>query len=314
MPTIGNSDLTVAALSLGANTFGWTSDRDESLAVFDAFAAGGGDFIDTADSYSAWVPGNSGGESETIIGEWFAKSHKRDDIVLATKVAQHPEFRGLSAQNIAKAADASLGRLGTDRIDLYYAHQQDPQTPIAESVAAFAKLQQAGKIRHVGLSNFSAESVRSWIEAADEQGVARPVALEPHYNLVHRNDFETGLRPVADEFGLGVMPYWALASGLLTGKYASAVDIAGARSAMVNVYANDEAFAVVDKVREIAETHEVEPASVALRWLALQPSVVAPIASARTVAQVGPLLASVDLALSDGELAELDRLSALVTN
>ena len=311
MPTIGTSDLTVAPLCLGGNTFGWTSNEETSLRVLSEFAAGGGNFVDTADAYTAWIPGNSGGESETIIGKWFATAGNRADIVLATKVAKHPDFRGLAPENIARAAEASLQRLQSDYIDLYYAHEEDPKTPIAESVAAFAELQKAGKVRYVGLSNFSADSVREWISAADEQGVERPVALQPHYNLVHRADFEDNLRPVAEEFGLGVVPYFSLAAGLLTGKYASAQDISGARAGAVSGYASEEAFAVVAKVREIAKSHGVEPASVALRWLALQPTIVAPIASARTVEQVAPLLAS-DLELSADELAALDSLSALI--
>ncbi len=311
MPTIGTSDLTVAPLCLGGNTFGWTSDEETSLRVLSEFAASGGNFVDTADAYSAWIPGNSGGESETILGKWFATAGNRADIVLATKVAKHPEFRGLAPENIARAAEGSLQRLQSDYIDLYYAHEEDPNTPIAESVAAFAELQKAGKVRHIGLSNFSADSIREWIAAADEQGVARPVALQPHYNLVYRADFENNLRPVAEEFGLGVVPYFSLAAGLLTGKYASAQDIAGARAGAVSGYVSEEAFAVVAKLREIAESHGVEPASVALRWLALQPTVVAPIASARTVEQVAPLLAS-DLELSPDELADLDSLSALI--
>lgn len=309
MPVIGKSDLTVAPLALGGNTFGWTSDEETSFRVLSEFLSGGGNFVDTADSYSAWAEGNAGGESETIIGKWFASTGSRDGVVLATKVAQHPDHRGLSADNIARAADASLKRLQTDYIDLYYAHEEDPKTPIAESVAAFAALQEAGKVRHIGLSNFTADSIREWMKAADEQGVDRPVALQPHYNLVFRTDFEQNLRAVAKEFDLGVMPYWALASGFLTGKYATAADIAGSRSGMVRNYANNEAFAVVDKVREIAAVHGVEPASVALRWLALQPTIVAPIASARTVEQVAPLLAS-DLELSDAELSSLDTLSS----
>ena len=311
MPTIGTSDLTVAPLCLGGNTFGWTSNEETSLRVLSEFAAGGGNFVDTADAYTAWIPGNSGGESETIIGKWFATAGNRADIVLATKVAKHPDFRGLAPENIARAAEASLQRLQSDYIDLYYAHEEDPKTPIAESVAAFAELQKAGKVRYVGLSNFSADSVREWISAADEQGVERPVALQPHYNLVHRADFEDNLRPVAEEFGLGVVPYFSLAAGLLTGKYASAQDISGARAGAVSGYASEDEFAVVAKVREIAESHGVEPASVALRWLALQPTIVAPIASARTVEQVAPLLAS-DLELSADELAALDSLSALI--
>ena len=312
MTKIGNSDLDVAPLCLGGNTFGWTSDREQSLAVLDAFTGGGGNFVDTADSYSAWVPGNQGGESETIIGEWLARRGRRDDIVVATKVAQHPLFPGLAPDNVIRAANASLSRLKTDHIDLYYAHQEDPKTPVEESVASFASLQKEGKIRHVGLSNFSATAVDAWVDAADEQGVPRPVALQPHYNLVHRSDFEKGLRATAEKYHLGVMPYWALASGLLTGKYHSEADIAGARSDMVGRYATPEAFAVVEAVREISAIHGVEPTSVALRWLALQPTVVAPIASARTLAQVQPLLESLDLTLTSEEVTALDRVSSLV--
>lgn len=312
MAKIGTSDLDVTPLCLGGNTFGWTSDRDESHAVLDAFVEGGGNFIDTADVYSAWVPGNQGGESETIIGEWLTRRGRRDDVVVATKVAQHPLFPGLAPDNVTRAANASLSRLRTDHIDLYYAHQEDPKTPVEESVAAFAALQKDGKIRHVGLSNFSAEVIRAWIESADEQGVERPVALQPHYNLVHRTDFEDNLRASAEKYHLGVMPYWSLAAGLLTGKYHSDADISGARSDTVKGYASPEAFAVVELLRQVAAVHSVQPASVALRWLALQPTVVAPIASARTVAQVAPLLASVDLTLTSEEVAGLDRVSSLV--
>lgn len=312
MAKIGTSDLDVTPLCLGGNTFGWTSDRDESHAVLDAFVEGGGNFIDTADVYSAWVPGNQGGESETIIGEWLTRRGRRDDVVVATKVAQHPLFPGLAPDNVTRAANASLSRLRTDHIDLYYAHQEDPKTPVEESVAAFAALQKDGKVRHVGLSNFSAEAIRAWIEAADEQGVERPVALQPHYNLVHRTDFEDNLRASAEKYHLGVMPYWSLAAGLLTGKYHSDADISGARSDTVKGYASPEAFAVVELLRQVAAVHSVQPASVALRWLALQPTVVAPIASARTVAQVAPLLASVDLTLTSEEVAGLDRVSSLV--
>ncbi|MGO1590488.1 MAG: aldo/keto reductase [Ancrocorticia sp.] len=312
MPTIGSSDLTVAPLALGSNTFGWTSDKETSFAVLDKFTAQGGNLVDTADSYSVWVPGNSGGDSEEILGEWFSTSGKRDQLVLATKVAQHPQFPGLSAQNVAKAADASLKRLHTDHIDLYYAHQEDPDVPVAESVTAFAKLQQEGKIRHVGLSNFSAPKIREWFNAADEQGVERPVAYQPHYNLVYRKDYEENLRSTVQEFGMGVLPYWGLAAGLLTGKYKSAADIAGERAGNVRGYASPEAFAVVDRLREIAQAHGVQPASVALHWLGLQPTIVAPIASARTPEQVDPLIASIDVELSGAEIGDLDQLSGLI--
>ena len=318
MPRIGNSDLIVVPLNLGGDTFGWTSSEEESLAVLDAFERAGGDFVDTADAYSAWVPGNSGGESETIIGRWLASDRgRRDRVVIATKVAQHPQFHGLAPATVAAAAEASLTRLGTDHIDLYYAHQEDPDTPIPETVAAFADLQKAGKIREVGLSNFSAESIGRWVAAAEDQGVRAPVALQPHYNLVHRADFEQNLRPVAEHFGLGVNPYWGLAAGLLTGKYSSVADIdrtGGERAPTVRPYASDQAFLVVAALRDIASAHGVEPASVALAWLAAQPTVVAPIASARTVDQLPALLHSLTLELSAEDLHTLDQLSGSIEN
>ncbi|WP_165217311.1 aldo/keto reductase [Schaalia sp. ZJ1691] len=309
MTTIGLSDLDVAPLALGGNTFGWTSNAQESFAVLDEFVSQGGSLVDTADVYSAWAPGNSGGESEEIIGRWFARSRRRDDVVLATKVAKKPGLEGLGAQTIAQAADESLTRLGTDRIDLYYAHAEDPNTPVEESVAAFAALQAAGKVRHVALSNFSPEAIAAWVSAADDQGVARPVALQPHYNLVFRADYEGALREAAQEYSLGVIPYFSLASGFLTGKYHSAADVQGARGGMVEGYASDQAFAVVDALRSIAANHSVAPASVALAWLASQPTIAAPIASARTVEQLPSLINSLSLTLDPSESERLTSVS-----
>ena len=223
MTRIGNSDLDVFPLSLGGNVFGWTADREASFAVLDAFVDGGGDFIDTADGYSAWVPGNSGGESETIIGEWLA-SRQPKGVVVATKVSQHPDFKGLSASNVRRAAEASLARLGVDTIDLYYAHFDDETVPLEETVAAFGELVSDGLVRHVAVSNYTAERIREWVEIARRTGVALPVAVQPHYNLVHRNDVEETIIPVAQEFGLSLVPYYSLASGFLTGKYRS-VDV-----------------------------------------------------------------------------------------
>lgn len=210
MTVIGSSDLDVFPLGLGGNTFGWTSDQETSFAVLDAYVAGGGNFIDTADSYSAWVPGNSGGESETIIGEWTAARRNRDSVIIATKVDRHPQFRGLSRSNVLAAADASLSRLRTDRIDLYYVHYDDPDVPVAEAAGVFSELRKAGKIRYVGLSNFTAPRLREWFTVSAAEGFAPPVALQPHYNLVERAAYETSLAPVAAEFGLGVLPYLSL--------------------------------------------------------------------------------------------------------
>jgi aryl-alcohol dehydrogenase (NADP+) len=202
MARIGSSDLDVYPLNLGGNTFGWTSDAAESFAVLDAFVSAGGNFIDTSDSYMASAPGNVGGESETILGEWFTKRGRRDDIVLATKVSRHPEFLGLAPDNIARAAEASLRRLKTDHIDLYYAHYDDPDVPLADTLGAFDALVKAGKVRHVGISNYSAERIKEWIDVAEANRFAKPIALQPHYSLVARQPFEDELRPLAEEFGL----------------------------------------------------------------------------------------------------------------
>jgi len=311
MTRIGNSDLDVFPLSLGGNVFGWTADRDASFAVLDAFVGGGGDFIDTADVYSAWVPGNAGGESETIIGEWLA-SRKPEGVVVATKVSQHPEFTGLGAANVRRAAEASLGRLGVDTIDLYYAHYDDEKVPLEETVGAFGQLVSDGLVRNVAVSNYSAERIREWVDIARRTGVALPVAVQPHYNLVHRNDVEETIIPVAQEFGLGLVPYYSLASGFLTGKYRSA-DPEGQTSPRASgaaKYATEAGLKVIDALEEIGAAHDASIAATALAWLRAQPTVVAPIASARTVEQVPDLLAGARLELTNDEVAALDRVSS----
>jgi aryl-alcohol dehydrogenase-like predicted oxidoreductase len=313
MRTIGSSDLTVYPLALGGNTFGWTSDEDASFEVLDGYTAAGGNFIDTADGYSAWVPGNSGGESETIIGRWMSQRGNRDTLVLGTKVSQHPDFRGLSAGNVAAAADASLQRLGTDHIDLYYAHFDDAATPLEETVGAFNDLVVAGKVRHVALSNYSAARIEEWVTIARSNGFALPVALQPQYSLVHRAEFERDLAPVAERFNLGVAPYFALASGFLTGKYRTRDDLAGtAREQMTGGYFTDEGLGVVAALDEIATVRGVEIATVALAWLQAKPTVVAPIASARVAAQLPALMKAAELALTPDEVAALDAVSAEV--
>ncbi|MFK3836402.1 aldo/keto reductase [Microbacterium sp. NPDC087868] len=310
MTRIGNSDLDVFPLSLGGNVFGWTADRDTSFDVLDAFVAGGGDFIDTADGYSAWVPGNSGGESETIIGEWLT-SRKPQGVTVATKVSTHPEFRGLAAANIRKAAEASLARLGVDAIDLYYAHFDDESVPLEETVGAFGQLVTDGLVRNVAVSNYSAERIREWIEIAQRTGAALPVAVQPHYNLVHRNDVENEIIPVAEEFGLGLVPYYSLASGFLTGKYRS-TETAGQSSPRAEgaaKYATPAGLKIIDALEEIGSAHGASIAATSLAWLRAQPTVAAPIASARTVEQVPDLLAGARLELSADEVQTLDRVS-----
>jgi aryl-alcohol dehydrogenase-like predicted oxidoreductase len=311
MTAIGSSSLDVFPLGLGGNTFGWTSDKQTSFAVLDAYVAGGGNFIDTADSYSAWVPGNSGGESETIIGEWTAARGNRDSVIIATKVDRHPQFRGLARANVLAAADASLARLRTDRIDLYYVHHDDPDVPVAEAAGVFSELRQAGKIRYVGLSNVTVPRLREWFAVAEAEGFAAPVALQPHYNLMERAAYESSLAPVAAEFGLGVVPYYALASGFLAGKYRSASDHAGApRQPGASRYLTSTGLAVLAALDSIAADRGVAPATVALAWLRTRPHVVAPLASARTVDQLPALLATAALDLTVDEVEALDKASA----
>lgn len=306
--------LAFAPLALGGNVFGWTADRDGSFAVLDAFLAGGGDFIDTADGYAHWVPGNTGGESERIIGEWLASRGTRDRVVIATKVATHPEFRGLRPANVRAAAEASLARLGTDRIDLYYAHRDDPETPLEEVVAVFSELVDAGKIRAIGLSNYTAERTAEWLRIAQATGAHAPVALQPHYNLVER-DFETnGLREVAQSAGLAVFPYYSLAKGFLAGKYRAAGDASGpgasVRAEGAAAYLDDRGRAVLAALDAVAADRGAEVATVALAWLRQQPTVAAPIASARNTTQLPALLAALTLELTHSELEALTSASS----
>ena len=313
MPRIGTSDLTVFPLALGGNVFGWTADERTSHQVLDAYSGAGGDFIDTADVYSAWAPGNEGGESERVIGSWLAASGKRDDVVIATKVSQHPRFSGLSADTVAAAARASLERLGTDRIDLYYAHFDDEQTPLEETVRAFDQLVREGLVRYTAISNYSGARAAEWIRIAKENDLVLPVAIQPHYNLVTREPYESDIAPLAAAEGLGVVPYFSLAAGFLTGKYRTKEDFAGKdREGQVAGYFTDAGLAVVDALSTIAEAHDSEIATVALAWLQAQPDVVAPIASARNTEQLPALLASADLELSADELRTLTDVSAAV--
>ncbi|MEJ1200769.1 MULTISPECIES: aldo/keto reductase [unclassified Streptomyces] len=308
---LGSSDLEVFPLALGGNVFGWTADQDTSFAVLDAYTAAGGNFLDTADSYSAWVDGNSGGESETVIGKWLASRGNRGDVVLATKVSQHPEYPGLSAANIKAAADASLRRLGTDHIDLYYTHFDKPEVPVEEIIGALDELVKAGKVRHIAASNISAERLAECLALSDREGLARYVALQPHYNLVSRNTYEGEPRDLAERAGLAAVPYYALASGFLTGKYrpGAAVDSprAGGAAKHLETERGRRVLAVLD---EIAEAHDAPVATVALAWLAAQPTVAAPIASARTVEQLPALLGVAELSLTEGEVGRLTEASA----
>jgi aryl-alcohol dehydrogenase-like predicted oxidoreductase len=317
---LGSSDLKVLPLNLGGNVFGWTADRDQSFAVLDAYTAAGGNFVDTADAYSRWVPGHTGGESETIIGEWLAARGNRSDVVIATKVGRHPEFTGLKADTIKQAAEASLSRLGTDYIDLYYTHFDDESVPVEEIMTALDELVRAGTVRTIGASNISPERLEASLAFSEREGLARYVALQPHYNLISRDTYEGDLSQIAERYGLAVIPYYSLASGFLAGKYrpgATSVDSGRAEDAAK--YLNDDPARhlgtergrkVLAALDGIALAHGAELATVALAWLAAQPTVVAPLASARTVHQLPALLAATSLHLTDAELAKLTDASA----
>lgn len=308
---LGSSSLQVFPLALGGNVFGWTADEAQSFAVLDAYAAAGGNFIDTADSYSSWVPGNEGGESETLIGKWFAARGNRSDIVLATKVGSHPSYKGLSPTTVKAAAEESLRRLGTDHIDLYYTHFDDETVPVEEIITALDQLVKDGKVREIAASNIAPERLRASLDFSEREGLARYVALQPHYNLVSRDTYEGELQDTAAGAGLAAVPYYALASGFLTGKYRPGTTVDSARAGTAGRHLESErgqkVLAALDKV---AQERNAEIATVALAWLAAQSTVAAPIASARTVEQLPALMAVADLRLTDQELTELTEASA----
>ncbi|MFE1098955.1 aldo/keto reductase [Nocardiopsis alba] len=305
---IGDSELWVHPLNLGGNVFGWTADEATSFAVLDAYREIGGDFVDTADSYSAWVEGHSGGESESVIGRWLAARGRPDDFVVATKVSRHPDFPGLGGDNVRAAAEASLGRLGVEAIDLYYAHFDDPDTPIAESAAAFSDLVDQGKVRAIGLSNHAPERIAEWLRVCDEEGLHRPVCVQPQYNLVERG-IEAALVPLAEREGLSLLPYFGLARGFLTGKYRPGSDESGSpRAESARVYLETERGPRVLKVLdEIAAERSVEPATVALAWLVERPGVASVLSSARNPEQFRALAALAETRLTR---EETDRLMA----
>ncbi|MFJ5534448.1 aldo/keto reductase [Streptomyces sp. NPDC093261] len=308
---LGFSDLEVFPLSLGGNVFGWTADEAQSFAVLDAYAAAGGNFVDTADAYSAWVPGNKGGESEAVIGKWVAARGNRSDMIIATKVSQHPEYKGLRAATVKAAADASLRRLGTDYIDLYYTHFDQPEVPVEEIIGALDDLVKAGKVRAIGASNISAERLQESLDFSDRENLARYTALQPHYNLVSRDTYEGPLQDVAARAGLAAVPYYALAAGFLTGKYRPGTTVDSARAQGAGKYLETErGRRVLEALEEVAQARGAQIPTVALAWLAAQPTVAAPIASARTVEQLPALLAVADLTLTEEDLARLTEASA----
>jgi aryl-alcohol dehydrogenase-like predicted oxidoreductase len=303
------TDLSVHPLCLGGNVFGWSAEAATSFDVLDAYAAAGGNFVDTSDSYMWRAPGNTGGESESIIGDWTARRGNRDEMVIATKVGSWPRRPGLSAGNIAAACDDSLRRLRTDHIDLYYAHRDDPDTPLEETLGAFDELIKAGKVRHVAASNYEPARLAEAFEVAERGNLAGYVALQPHYNLMER-DYERELAPLLERRGISALPYYGLAKGFLTGKYAADTPVHSVRAEGAREYLTDRGRAVLAALAEVAARHEVSPAAVALAWLAARPTVSAPIASARTPGQLADLLPMAELKLGDDEVDRLTAASA----
>ncbi len=310
MAKISSTDLDVFPIALGGNVFGWTANEEESFAVLDGYAAAGGNFIDTADVYSAWAPGNSGGESETILGRWIASRDRRDQTIIATKVGKHPQFQGLSAKTILTAAENSLKRLGTEYIDLYYAHADDEKTPLEETLGAFDVLVREGKVRYIAASNYSAPRLAKALEVSEREGFARYVALQQHYNLMERHQYEGELADLVTREHLSSIPYFALASGFLTGKYRPGAKIQSQRAQTAGAYLNEKGIKVLAALDEIATSHNTAIATIALAWLAAQPTVAAPIASARTTEQLPDLLSVSNVRLSDAEMRKLNEASA----
>ncbi|WP_327091394.1 aldo/keto reductase [Nonomuraea sp. NBC_01738] len=307
MRSIGTTDLSVFPIALGTNVFGWTADKAASFAVLDAYVAAGGNFLDTADVYPTWATGES--TSELIIGDWMAERGNRDSIVLATKVGMKAGLEGLAPKTIRTAVEESLRRLRTDHIDLYWAHVDDLDTPMVESLSAFDALVREGKIRHIGASNHTGPRLAEALAISDQEGLARYVALQQEYNLVERG-YEGDLREVVAREGLSSTPYFGLARGFLTGKYAPGVTIDSPRAGKASEYLGTERGPrVVEALAKIAVDREVEPAAVALAWLAAQPTITAPIASARSVEQLQPLIHAASLTLSATDLTALDEAS-----
>jgi aryl-alcohol dehydrogenase-like predicted oxidoreductase len=309
---LGQSSLSVAPLAFGGNVFGWSADEKRSFELLDAFVDAGLNLIDTADVYSAWAPGNRGGESETIIGKWLKRSGKRDRVAIATKVAKWNEHSGLSPMNINEAVEGSLKRLQIDYIDLYQAHEDDATVPLHETLGAFSRLIEQGKVRVIGASNYGADRFAEALSVSKEHNLARYESLQPEYNLVSRQGYEKELEPLVLKEGVGVINYFALASGFLSGKYRNEADLtkSSARSGSVKKYLNAQGFKVLATLDDIAAAHKATTAQIALAWLMARPGITAPIASATSVDQLQELIGAVNLKLSANDIAALDSASA----
>ncbi|RAJ08923.1 aryl-alcohol dehydrogenase-like predicted oxidoreductase [Chitinophaga skermanii] len=310
---LGKSPLTIAPLVFGGNVFGWTIDEKTSFEVLDAFVEAGFNCIDTADAYSNWAPGNQGGESELIIGKWMKARANREQLVIATKVGStivRSKNKVLKKEYILKAVEDSLQRLQTDYIDLYQSHYDDVSTPVGETLEAYDILVKAGKVRVIGASNFSKERLEESIATSSQQGYPRYETLQPHYNLYDRQDFETNLAATCIAEEIGVITYYSLASGFLTGKYRTAADFSTTRGAGIKDYLNDRGIAILQALDEVAARHHATPAQISLAWLIARPSITAPIASATSVAQVKDIVQSVQVHLSAEDIEKLNTASA----
>lgn len=309
--SLGKSSLSIAPLAFGGNVFGWSANEKRSFELLDAFVDAGFNLVDTADVYSAWVPGNRGGDSETIIGKWFRQSGKRDRVVIATKVAKWNEQPGLSPRNIQLAVEGSLKRLQTDHIDLYQAHEDDASVPLHETLDAFGRLIDAGKVRVIGASNYSADRLAEALQVSKQHNLPRYESLQPQYNLTDRSGYEQGLEPLIRAEHIGVINYYALASGFLTGKYRSEADLSksSARGGAVKKYLNPRGMRILAALDDVAADHRATPAQVSLAWLMARPGITAPIASATRVEQLQELFGAAQLSLSDTQIAQLDAAS-----
>jgi aryl-alcohol dehydrogenase-like predicted oxidoreductase len=310
---LGNSGLTVSTLALGGNVFGWTADEPTSFRLLDAFVAAGGNLIDTADVYSVWVSGHKGGESETVLGKWLTRSGNRKKVLVATKVGKEmgPDSKGLSKSYILRAVEGSLKRLQTDYIDLYQSHADDPDTPLEETLEAYAQLIREGKVRAIGASNYDAKRLTRALEVSERNGYPAYQSLQPQYNLYDRADYEKNLELLCLEKGLGVLPYFPLASGFLTGKYRSKKDLAGrAREEYAKKYLVDRGFRILEALDQVARQYRSTPAAVSLAWLIARPGVTTPIPSATSVSQLTELIQATRIHLDQASIETLDRASA----
>lgn len=309
---LGDSGLEVSPLAFGGNVFGWTADETMSFRLLDAFVAEGFNLIDTADVYARWVPGLEGGESETIIGKWLKRSGKRQSVIIATKVGKEmgPDKKGLSRSYIFQAVEESLRRLQTDYIDLYQSHEDDTQNPLEETLDAFDRLIQDGKVRAIGASNFSAKRLAEALKVSEQCGYPRYQSLQPLFNLYDRAEYEKDLEPLCREKGLAVISYFSLASGFLTGKYRSEADLADrARADIVKKYLNERGYRILEALGRVAQQHNVTPAQAALAWLIAQPTITAPIASATNLEQLNQLIQATTLELDPSSMALLNQAS-----